>query len=123
MVLLYKLINKECVKFLILQKFGIKESMQLMICLSNISNKEKRRIDGLLPIWEALNYIENWKSIYVNPGIIPIYSEGILILNGNDILNKKVLNIEDSKFSMMLLMYLPNMWQQQSWLLMKINWP
>jgi hypothetical protein len=52
--------------------------------------------------------MENWQSIYDNPEIIPIQTKGILIFNGNDILNKNILNIKYMKFSMVLLIYLPN---------------
>jgi hypothetical protein len=44
--------------------------------------------------------MENWQSIYDNPKIIPTQTEGILILNGNDILSKKVFNIKILKFIM-----------------------
>jgi hypothetical protein len=66
--------------------------------------------NDLLPFWEHSNYIENWESIYDNPKIIPIQIEGILILNGYDILNNNVLNIKDLKINMVLLILLPNMW-------------
>jgi hypothetical protein len=42
-----------------------------------------------LSCFEHPNYMENWQSIYDNLGIIPTQTEGILILYGNDILNKK----------------------------------
>jgi hypothetical protein len=54
--------------------------------------------------------MKNWESIYDNPKIILTQIEGFLILNEYDILNNNVFNIKDLKFGMMLLMYLPNMW-------------
>ena len=54
--------------------------------------------------------MENWQSIYDIPEIISKQTESILILNGNDILNKNILNIKDLKFNRMLLMYLLNKW-------------
>ena len=54
--------------------------------------------------------MENWKSIYDNSGIIPILTQGTLILNGSNIVKYNILNIQDLKFNMVLLMYLPNMW-------------
>jgi predicted esterase YcpF (UPF0227 family) len=81
-----------------------------MICFSNIPNKVKKNGNDALLFWEHPNYMENWQSIYDNPEIIPTQTKGILILNGNDILNKKVLNIKDLKFNMVLLMYLSKNW-------------
>ena len=40
----------------------------------------------------------------------PTQTEGILILKGNDIISTKVLDLEGLKFNMVLLMYLPKMW-------------
>jgi hypothetical protein len=68
--------------------------------------------------------MENWQSIYNNLEIIPTQIEGILILNGNDIFNKNVLKIKDLKFSMVLSMYLPNMWDNgydYQWTLIDAN--
>jgi hypothetical protein len=45
--------------------------------------------------------------------MIPIQTEGILILNGNDIISSKVLDIEGLKFNMLHLMYLPKMWDNE----------
>ena len=54
--------------------------------------------------------MENWKSIYDNSGIIPILTQGTLILNGSNIIKYNILNIQDLKFNMVLLMYLPSIW-------------
>jgi hypothetical protein len=51
--------------------------------------------------------MENWESMYDNPKIIPTQTKGFLISKGNDNLNKNELNLEDLKFSMVPLMYLP----------------
>ena len=59
------------------------------------------------------NYMENCQSIYDNLGIIPIKTKGILILYGNDIFNKKLLNIKDLKLSIVLLKNWPNMWDNE----------
>ena len=54
-----------------------------------------KKSNDLLLFWEHPNYIKNWKIIYENPKIIPTQTKSILILNGYDILNNNVLNIED----------------------------
>ena len=69
--------------------------------------------------------MKNWQSIYDSPEIIPTQIEGILILNGNDISNKNVLNIKDLKFNMVLLMHLSNMWDNHcdyQWTLIDANY-
>jgi hypothetical protein len=54
--------------------------------------------------------MENWESIYDDPEIIPTLTQDKLILNGYDIIKYNILNIQDLKFNMVLLMYLPSMW-------------
>ena len=85
MVLHCKFINKKYVEKT-LQKFGIIQSMCVMICFSNILNKINKESVGLLPFWEHPSYMENWGSIYNNSKIIPTQTEGILILSRGDIL-------------------------------------
>jgi hypothetical protein len=53
--------------------------------------------------------MENWESIYDDPEIIPTLTQDKLILNGYDIIKYNILNIQDLKFNMVLLMYLPSM--------------
>jgi hypothetical protein len=110
LVLQCTFVEKGYVESSILQKFGIKESMHVIICYSNISNKVNNKNNDLQPFWEHPNYMENWEGIYDDPGIIPTLTQGTLILNGYDIIKYNILNIEDLKFNMVLLMYLPNMW-------------
>jgi hypothetical protein len=59
-----------------------------MVCFFNIPSKVNKKSNNFQPFWEHLTYMENWKSVYDNPKIIPTQIEGILILNGFDILNK-----------------------------------
>jgi hypothetical protein len=54
-----------------------------------------KKSNDLLLFWERPNYIENWEIIYDNPKVIPTQPKGILILNGYDIFNNNVLNVED----------------------------
>jgi hypothetical protein len=61
--------------------------MHVMICFSNILNKVIKKSNDALPFWKHPNYMENWQSIYDIPEIISKQTKGILILNGNDILN------------------------------------
>jgi hypothetical protein len=89
---------------------GVKVSMRVMISFSNISNKVNKGSNDLLPFWKNPNYMENWESKYENPKIIPTQTQCMLIVNGYDILNNNIHNIIDLKFSMVLLMYLPNTW-------------
>jgi hypothetical protein len=68
--------------------------------------------------------MENWESMYDNPKIIPTQTKGFLISKGNDNLNKNELNLEDLKFSMVPLMYLPSMWDNDydyRWTLIDAN--
>ena len=84
--------------------------MRVMICYSNIPNKVNNKNNDLQPFWEHPNYMENWEEIYDNPEIISTLTQGTLILNGFDLVKYNILNIQDLKFNMVLLMYLPNMW-------------
>ena len=110
MVLQCSFVDKGYVEPLILQKFGIKVNMRVMISFSNIYNKVNKKNDDLLPFWKNPNYMENWESKYDNPEIIPTQTQGMLILNGYYVLNNNVHDIVDLKFNMVLIMYLSNMW-------------
>jgi hypothetical protein len=78
MVLHCTFIHKGYVELLILQKFGIKEDMHVVICFSNIPNKVNKNNNDLQPFWEHPFYIKNWESIYDKPEIITTITNNIL---------------------------------------------
>jgi hypothetical protein len=85
MVLQCTFVEKGYVESLILQKFGIKEHMRVMICFSNIPNKVNNKNNDLQPFWEHPSYMEIWETIYDDPRIIPTLTQGMLLLNGSHI--------------------------------------
>ena len=84
--------------------------MRVMISFSNVPNKVNNKNNDLQPYWEHPTFMKTWEGIYEDPTIIPTISQGMLLLNGSYILQHNMCNVEDLKFDIVLLMYLPNMW-------------
>ena len=59
MVLQCTFVDKGHFESLILQKFGIKESVRVMMCFSNILNRVNKKNNDLQPFWEHRSYMEN----------------------------------------------------------------
>ena len=66
-----------------------------MTCFSNILNESERNRYDVLPSWVDSRYQAIWQDVYEKHELIPIQNESSLISNGYDILQMKIINIEN----------------------------
>ena len=95
---------------LVLKKFGIKQSMRVMISFSNIPGEAKKNEQGALPFWVDSSFSENWQDIYDNNKVFPTQNESLMILNGVDIIQMRIMKIEDLSLDHVIMIYIHNMW-------------
>ena len=66
-----------------------------MISFSIILNKINNKNNNFQPFWEHPSYMENWRSIYKDRGLISTLIQGMFLLNGSYILKHNIPNVEE----------------------------
>lgn len=70
---------------------------------ANITNEEE-------PYWENKKFEKSWESVYENNHFQPITSIVVLLLDGNTIINNKILDPKNISLKEVLFIYIPKIW-------------
>ena len=81
-----------------------------MISFPNIPWEVKRNKQVASHFLNESAFQDNWQDIYNNNTLFPTLNKILMILNGIDIIQMGIMNIEDFKFDHVIMIYISNMW-------------
>ena len=91
----------------ILKQFDIKTDMRIIISYTSIPADKHKKGE---PYWENKKYENAWQKVYEDSHLIPTISTALLLLDGNKVVNDKILNSSDLSLNHVLFIYIPEIW-------------
>lgn len=101
------LVQKGHLELSILKQFDIKTNMRIVISYTSIlADKNKKEA----PYWENKKFEKAWQNVYQDNHLIPTTSTALLLLDGNKVVNDKILNSSDLSLNHVLFIYIHEIW-------------